>query len=226
MAQQFHDRRDAGEALAARLARLNLPDPVALALPRGGVPVAAAIGQRLNAPLDMIFVRKIGVPMNPEFAAAAFVDLGAGEIVTNPGALSLPGVTQEYLEAEAARARAEIDRRRGLYFPAGFESPSLAGKSAIVVDDGIATGASMRAALLALRRAAPARIVVAVPVAPSDFVARLAREVDDVVCLQSLDDFGAVGAFYNDFRQLSDEDVVAIMREHVRPSSPAPQPRR
>lgn len=226
MAAHFRDRRDAGEALAARLARLNLTDPVVLALPRGGVPVAAAIARRLDAPLDLIFVRKIGVPMNPEYAAAAFVDVGSGEIVTNPGALSLPGVTQEYLETEAARARAEIARRRSIYFPAGFDTPTLAGKSAIVVDDGIATGASMRAALLALRRSGPARIVVAVPVAPSDFLARLARQVDDVVCLTSLDDFGAVGAFYDDFRQLSDEDVVAVMRERARPSSPdLPPPR-
>lgn len=226
MATQFRDRRAAGEALAARIEKLRLPDPVALALPRGGVPVAAAIARRLEAPLDLVFVRKIGAPTNPEYAVGAFVDVGTGEIVTNPGAFSLPGVTPEYLEAEAARARAEIERRRAIYFPVGFESPSLSGKTAIVVDDGIATGASMRAALLALRNAAPARIVVAVPVAPSGFVARLAREVDDVVCLLSPDDFGAVGAFYDDFRQLSDEDVIAIMRESARPSSPAPpQPR-
>lgn len=212
MTPAFRDRREAGRALGARLVRMNLIDPVVLALPRGGVPVAEEIAGALRAPLDLIFVRKIGVPGHPEYAAAAFVDGERGEIVANPGALSLPGVSQEYLDAQAARSRAEIERRRGRYLPAGFRAPPVAGKTVVLVDDGIATGASIRAALVALARYAPARTVVAVPVAPSDVARRLARAVDDVVCLLAVDDFEAVGAFYDDFRQVSDDEVVAIMQ--------------
>ena len=165
----FADRRAAGRALARVLAKKNLVAPVVLALPRGGVPVAAEIASALGAPLDIVLVRKIGVPFQPELAAAAVVDGGDPEVVTNDDVVRLAGVTPADLAAGAKRELEEIERRRSVYLQGRARVP-LEGRTIILVDDGIATGASIRAALKALRRKSPKALILAVPVAPLEAV--------------------------------------------------------
>jgi putative phosphoribosyl transferase len=206
----FASRSAAGRALAGVLARKHLTDPVVLALPRGGVPVAAEIARRLGAPLDLVLVRKIGVPYQRELAAAAVVDGGDAEIVTNDDVMAMTGLTRADIGRLAKRELAEIERRRQAYLQARDRVP-LEGRTLIVVDDGIATGATVRAALIALRRRHPRALILAVPVAPADTVAALRAEVDDVVCLEMPDPFIAIGLHYRDFHQLSDADVVAAL---------------
>jgi putative phosphoribosyl transferase len=215
----FADRREAGRALARVLADKHLQDPVVLALPRGGVPVAAEIARRLKAPLDLVMVRKIGVPYQRELAAAAVVNGGDAEIVTNEDVMALAGLTRADIDELARRELAEIERRRQAYLR-GRERIPLEGRTLIVVDDGIATGASVRAALTALRRRHPRALILAVPVAPADTVAALRAEVDDVVCLKTPEPFMAIGLHYRDFHQLSDEDVTRALAEA---SSAAPE---
>jgi putative phosphoribosyl transferase len=210
MDTEFADRQEAGQALARALASRQLEAPVVLALPRGGVPVGAEIARLLKSPLDLVFVRKIGVPYQPELAAAAVVDGNAPEIVTNDDVISLSGIGSDYLDQAAKRELAEIERRRGAYLRGRPRVP-LEGRTLIVVDDGIATGASVRAALKALRRRKPKALILAVPVAPADTIAELRPEVDDIVCLMMPEPFLAIGVHYRDFRQLSDDDVVRIL---------------
>lgn len=206
----FADRRDAGRRLAARLGHLRDRDPVVLALVRGGLPVAYEVAAALSAPLDVVLVRKIGAPMQPELAIGAVVDGDRPEIVTNPHVMRMVGASQSDIDAGARRQLAEIERRRVLYL--GHRARvEVGGRTAIVVDDGIATGATTRAALHAVRRQAPARLVLAVPVAPADALADLAADADEIVCLDTPDPFGAVGAFYQDFRQVPDDEVVALL---------------
>jgi putative phosphoribosyl transferase len=210
MTVRFPDRNQAGLALADELAKLELPAPIVLALPRGGVPVAAAVAKRLNAPLDLLLVRKIGVPWQPELAVAAVVDGQHPEVVVDEPMRRETGVDLAYIDAEAKKQLAEIERRRGAYL--GDRPPlPVQGRTAIVVDDGIATGTSMRAALMALRRRKPAAIVLAVPVAPRDTIEALRRQVDRVVCLAQPDPFYAVGMHYQDFHQVEDEEVIATL---------------
>jgi putative phosphoribosyl transferase len=206
----FEDRRDAGRQLGLRLRALGLPDPVVLALPRGGVPVAVEVAALLAAPLDLVLVRKIGAPGHEELAAGAVVDGGRPEMVLNPEIIRSYRIDEAYLAAEERRQLREIERRRALYL-ADRPQPPLAGRTAIVVDDGIATGATVRAALHAVRRAAPAALVVAVPVAAASVLERLEPEADRIVCLETPADFMAVGQFYRDFRQLDDTEVVALL---------------
>jgi putative phosphoribosyl transferase len=208
----FADRSEAGRILARVLARMDLADPVVLALPRGGVPVAAEIARRLKAPLDVVLVRKIGVPYQRELAAAAVVNGGAAEIVTNDDVMALADLTRTDIERLAAPELAEIERRRQAYLQ-GRERVALEGRTLILVDDGIATGASARAALVALRRRRPRALVLAVPVAPAETVAALRPEVDDVVCLRMPEPFVAIGLYYRDFHQLSDEDVMHALAQ-------------
>jgi putative phosphoribosyl transferase len=210
MAALFRDRREAGVALARRLAGLALADPVVLALPRGGVPVAVEVARELHAPLDLLLVRKIGAPMQPELAVAAIVDGAQHDLVIDEETLAWSGATREYVDAEAQRQLVEIERRRRLYLGAR-EPVEIAGRTAIVVDDGIATGTTVRAALKALRRRHPARLVLAVPVAPREAVAELGPEVDQLVCLETPQWFRAVGAHYDDFTQVEDDEVVALL---------------
>lgn len=212
MRAAFRNREEAGVALAKVLAAMGLRDPVVLALPRGGAPIAAIVARTLGAPLDLVFVRKIGAPGNPEYAVAALVDGETPTVIYNDDAMALTRPSPEYLAKEIAVAEREIERRKRLYLPAGFARPPLAGRTLVVVDDGIATGSSLRAALTALARAKAAAIVVAVPVAPHSVVAALRREVDAVACLLEADEFIAVGAFYDDFREISDDEVARIMR--------------
>jgi putative phosphoribosyl transferase len=204
----FANRQAAGRALAGELAKRNLVDPVVLALPRGGVPVAVEVAKALKAPLDLVLVRKIGVPFRQELAAAAVVDGGQPEIVINEDVISLAGVERDYIHMQAKRELAEIERRRQAYLGDRPRAP-LVGRTLIVVDDGIATGASMRAALRALRRRGPKALVLAVPVAPADTVDALRAEVDLIVCLATPQPFYAIGLHYLDFRQLSDQEVVS-----------------
>lgn len=222
----FRDRKQAGELLAAELARVfaaepELPAPVVLALPRGGVPVAFEIARRLRAPLDLVLVRKIGTPGQPELAAGAVVDGDDPVLVLNDEVVAHAGITPAELEAAKRRELAEIERRRAFYF-ADRERPAVEGRTAIVVDDGIATGATMRAAMRALRRRGPAHLILAVPVAARDTIAALSREADRVVCLDAPAWFWAVGAHYSDFRQVSDEEVIRLLAEAQEFGRPRP----
>lgn len=197
---RFPDRAAAGRELAAELVRTGHPDPVVLALPRGGVPVAAEIAVALEAPLGLVLARKIGVPGQPEVAAGAVVD---GDLVVNPDVLAATGMTEMDVRALAG----QIEPRQY-----GQSVVPVEGRTAIVVDDGIATGATMRVALRAVRRRNPSHLVLAVPVAPPRTLASLAHEVDEVVCLETPRDFFAVGVWYEDFHQVSDEEVAAALR--------------
>jgi putative phosphoribosyl transferase len=208
----FENRVEAGRMLGARLAALHLANPVVLALPRGGVPVALEVARALDAPLDLLLVRKIGVPWQPELAVAAVMDGAEPVVVVEHHIQAETGVKQEYIEQRAKEELAEIERRRRTYLADRMPVP-VAGRTAIVVDDGIATGTTMRAALKGLRRRNPARLVLAVPVAPPDAIDELRLEVDDVVCLARPSFFGAIGYFYRDFHQLSDDEVITLMRE-------------
>jgi putative phosphoribosyl transferase len=208
----FENRAEAGRMLSARLSALHLADPVVLALPRGGVPVALEVARALDAPLDLLLVRKIGVPWQPELAVAAVMDGAEPVVVVERHIQAETGVKQEYIEQRAQEELAEIERRRRTYLADRAPAP-VAGRTAIVVDDGIATGTTMRAALKGLRRRNPARLVLAVPVAPPDTINELRQEVDDVICLAQPSFFGAIGYFYRDFHQLSDDEVITLMRQ-------------
>jgi putative phosphoribosyl transferase len=211
----FADRAEAGRALARRLARLAAEQPVVLALPRGGVPVGFEIASVLRAPLDLVLVRKIGAPFQPELAIGALVDGGRAEAVMNEEILREFEIPESYIEQERARQLEEIERRRNVYLAGRTRAP-IEGRTAIVVDDGIATGATMEAALDAVRRAKPKRLVLAVPVAPPDTIERLRPHADDVVCLATPRLFGAIGAFYADFRQLDDQQVIDLLERASR----------
>lgn len=215
-AEVFADRAEAGRRLADALAAWRIDSPVILALPRGGVPVACEIARRLDAPLDLILVRKIGTPNAPELAAAAVVDGPVPILVRNEDVLRAADVSESYLAREQAIKLEEIARRRQTYL-AGRARPDLAGRAVIVVDDGIATGTTALAALRAVRSSGAGRTILAVPVAPADTLERIGREVDDIVCLAAPENFSGVGQFYADFHQLSDEEVTALLDRAARP---------
>lgn len=204
----FRDRIDAGQQLAAALQALPLSDPVVLALPRGGVPVAAEVARALKAPLDLLFVRKIGAPQQPELAVAAVAEGGA--LAVNHDTLAFSGASMDYVHRRANEEGLEIARRRQRYLGRRVAEP-VQGRCAIVVDDGIATGATMRAALELLRQREPARIVLAVPVAPPQAVAELRPLVDELICLRTPEWFHAVGAHYARFEQVEDDEVTALL---------------
>lgn len=207
---RFADRRDAGRRLAAALLRYREEQPVVLALPRGGVPVGFEIATALGAHLDIILVRKLGAPGQPELGVGAVADGDDPQGVFNEDLVRALGVTQGYLDRELQRQLEEIRRRRERY-RGDRPGPEVRGRTAIVVDDGLATGGSMRAALRSVRRGHPARLVLAVPVAPPDTLASLQSEADEVVCLSTPEDFGAVGRFYDDFTQTTDEEVIRLL---------------
>lgn len=207
----FKDRSDAGRKLAAALASYKEWRPVVLALPRGGVAVAAEVAAALAAPLDLILVRKIGVPFQPELAMGAIVDGAAPLVVRNEDVIRLAEIDESDFNAVCERELAEIERRRQRYL-GHRERVEIGGRTAIVIDDGIATGATTRAALRATRLRHPERLVLAVPVAPTESLAAMQEEADEVVCLEDYADFGAIGFYYSDFRQVSDDEVVELLR--------------
>lgn len=206
----FRNRSDAGRRLAKALSGYKGRSPVVLALPRGGVPVAAEVAATLDAPLDLVLVRKIGVPFQPELAMGAVVDGAEPIVVRNEDVIRLAGITDEEFRAARDEELAEIERRRQRYLGARGRA-TVAGRVAIVIDDGIATGATMRAALHATRKRNPQELVLAVPVASPTSIEELQGEVDAVVCLETPDPFAAIGCFYDDFRQVSDEEVIATL---------------
>ena len=208
----FTDRQQAGRELGAELATLKLPDPVVLALPRGGVPVGAEIAAALNSPLDIVIVRKVGAPGNPELAVAAIVDGDPPDIVLNREIVETYGLGNSDLAALIKLERPELERRRLVY--RGDRHPvSVEGKTAILVDDGAATGTTMKVAVRALRRRSPREIVIALPVAPRDTLGELALEADRLICLSQPMHFHALGYHYRSFPQLSDAEVVVALQE-------------
>lgn len=206
----FLDRAAAGRRLAGALTHLLPMKPVVLALPRGGVPVAAEIAEALHAPLDLVIARKIGTPLQPELAMGAVVDGDAPIVLRNEDVIASARVSEADFRVIAAAERAEIKRRR-LRYLAGRQQVDVRDRVVVLVDDGIATGATVRAALRALRRRHPTRIILAVPVGPAAVLERLRRDVDELVCLEMHERFASVGGFFTDFRPVSDEEVLAAL---------------
>ena len=216
----FADRRSAGRLLAQQLLLYAGTDPIVLALPRGGVPVADEIARTLGGTLDVWVARKLGVPFQPELGMGAIAEGPA--VVLDRSTLELAGITRAQLLDVARREMTEI-RRRVERFRAGRRPPDLRDRTVILVDDGIATGGTMRAAVRAVKKHRPAHLIVAVPVAPPDTVAELRREVDDVVCLHEPEALHAIGLWYADFRQVHDEEVLRIL-ERAAQERPATAP--
>ncbi len=206
----FIDRSDAGRQLAQALARYKTQQPVVLALPRGGVPVAAEIAAALQAPLDLVIVRKVGVPWQPELAMGAIADGKSPIVIRNEQVIRDSGVEQHEFELACGRELGEIARRKRLYL-GQQPSTDIAGRTAILVDDGIATGASVRAALNVIKKGLPKAIVLAVPVGPVETLRDFRNEVDDVVCLEQHEPFWAIGLYYRNFAQLADKEVIDIL---------------
>jgi len=218
---RFRDRVDAGRRLAAALAKYKNLDPLILALPRGGVAVAAEVAEAFQAPLDIILVRKIGAPYQPELALGAIVDGNEPVIVRNPRIIEGTATDENTFRSLCQDELKEIERRRKLY-ASERGSLELRGRVVIVVDDGIATGATARAALRALRARSPEKLVLAVPVAPRDALQEFREMADDVVCLTDLGLAGAIGFFYDDFRQMTDKDVIDTLAHF--PNRPLKKP--
>jgi len=201
----YADRAEAGRVLAARLAPMGLDGAVVLALPRGGVPVGFEVARRQRAPRDVLVTRKIGFPPQPELGVGAIAE--GGEPVFDRGLLERLGLTEDDMAATVRAERAELDRRVAAY-RGGRSLPDVAGRTVVVVDDGLATGGTARAAVRAMRGRGPSRLVLAVPVGAEDTVRSLAGEVDDLVVPAAPWDFRAVGQWYRDFDQLTDDDVT------------------
>jgi putative phosphoribosyl transferase len=207
--QIFADRAEAGRRLAEQLRAMKLDDPVVLALPRGGVPVGYEVARALTAPLDVLLVRKIGAPGHEEFALGAVVEAETPIVVVNEG---VPARFMAHVKEEAGRQTQELERRRQAY-RGGRPLISVAGRTAIVVDDGIATGATFRAALEAMKQMDAAKIVAAIPVAPIESVLAVEQLADEVVCLATPEPFYAVGLHYGDFSQTTDEEVLDLLNQ-------------
>ena len=211
-APEFADRREAGRRLAGALARFSGSGTLVLALPRGGVPVGFEVARALGAELDVLVVRKLGAPGREEFGIGAVVDGTPPQLLLNQEFATMVGATPQYIEAEMLRQMAEIDRRRRAY-RGDLANPEIAGRTVIVVDDGIATGGTVKAALRAMKSRKPKRLVLAVPVAPADSLRELEAECDEIVCLARPTPFYAVGNHYEDFTQTDDAEVVRLLAE-------------
>lgn len=213
----FRDRSDAGAQLARRLLHYaGRNDVVVLGLPRGGVPVAYEVARELNAPLDVFLVRKLGLPGHEELAMGAIAS--GGVRVLNEEVVREFGVSPQVIERVAARETAELERREVLY-RRGRPAPNVSGRVAILVDDGLATGSTMRAAIAALKPQNTARIVVAVPVAAPSTCREIGKEVDEMICAETPERFFAVGAWYDDFRQTTDEEIRRLLAGFTRTAS-------
>ena len=210
-AMPFKDRLDAGRKLAKALAGYKNLQPVVLALPRGGVPVAGEVCAVLKAPLDLILVRKIGVPLQPELAMGAVVDGATPIIVRNEDVIRAANINEATFNAVCDAELYEIEQRRQRYLGTR-DHVEVAGHTAIVIDDGIATGATIKAALHAIRARRPQKLLLAVPVAPTSTLAELQREADDIICLEDYEVFDAIGVYYANFRQVSDQEVIDILK--------------
>ena len=216
----FADRHDAGRQLAAALRTHADQDPVVLALPRGGVPVAYEVAMELLAPLDLLFVRKIGAPGHPELGIGAVVDGASPQVVMNPEVAFLEP-SAAYIAEQVRQELLEIERRRAAYLH-GRQPIDVHDRTVIAVDDGVATGGTLRAALQGLQKAEVGRLIVGLPVGPPDVVISLAEQADEMVCLYTPEPFHAVGLWYRDFRQTTDEEVVELLeRADRRRESPA-----
>jgi putative phosphoribosyl transferase len=206
----FANREAAARTLAEAVAEAAPQDPLILALPRGGVPLGKVVAKRLGAPLDLVFVRKIGMPGHRELSAGALVDGDDPQIVWNTHILSQSRLGPEDFEAEITRLLDVIAGRRKRYLSGRAPEP-VRGRTAIIVDDGVATGATIRVAIAALRKAGVGAVWIAVPVAPRDTIGTLEAEADRVICLETPDPFIAVGVHYRDFGEVTDEDVVRLL---------------
>lgn len=219
---RFKDRVQAGQLLAQRLlpyARRS--DAIVLALPRGGVPVGYEIAQALELPLDIILVRKLGMPGHDEFAMGAIASGGARFVQDD--VLQAYAVPAKLVEQVLQEELAELERREKLYRGARL-MPPLRGRLVILVDDGLATGSTMKAALLAVRKEQPARVIVAIPVAPAQSLAKIAESADEIICLQTPDPFYAVGTWYEHFAQTSDEEVIRLLNAATAAAAAPPHP--
>ncbi len=226
---RFHDHRQAGQELALRLLEWagdrDFTDTLVLALPRGGVPVAAEVARALKVPLDVLVARRIGAPGRPEAGIGAIA--GDDPPVYDQRSLALLGLTEDRLAADVSRERAELHRREDLY-RGGRPAPRVDGRTVIVVDDGLATGVTARAALRHLRRQEPVRLILAVPVCSPQAAATMREEADDLICLHQPRSFRAVGEWYEEFAQVSDEEVISTLRasEASAPARSAPSAQR
>jgi predicted phosphoribosyltransferase len=208
----FRNRQDAGEQLAEALASYRNREPIVLALPRGGVPVAAVVARSLGAPLDLVLVRKIGVPGQPEHAMGAIVDGTPPRVLRNSEIIRMFDISERDFTRVRDREIAEIERRRQAYL-AGRPRVDVAGRTAILVDDGIATGMTIHAAARATARRGAKGIVIAAPVAAASVAADLRGEADQVVCVETPEDFGAISYYYTDFTQVGDEEVRRLLNQ-------------
>lgn len=206
----YRNREEAGRMLAGALSSFKGGDVVVIGIPRGGLPVAREVADALGAPLDIVVVRKLGAPGQPELGIGAVVAVDHPRTIFNQAVIEQLGVSDEYIQSEIEKQLKEI-KRREIAYRDGRPPIPLAGKTVIVVDDGIATGSSVRAALRGVRRANPGRLILAVPVAPPETCEALRGDADEIVCLETPEDFFAVGQFYRDFHQVSDDEVKAIL---------------
>lgn len=220
MDQRFRDRREAGRVLAGELRHLKgAPGLLVLALPRGGMPVAHEVAEALGAPMDVFLVRKLGVPGHPELAMGA---IGSGGVrVLNRDVLTMFGVPPEVIDDVSRREEMELARREREYRGTRPE-PEVRGRTVVLVDDGLATGSTMRAAAEAIRAAGPARLVVSAPVGAAETCAELRRHADEVVCARTPDPFQAVGLWYADFEQTTDAEVRSLLEPHLAGEPRAP----
>ena len=219
----FADRADAGIRLAARLLKYRDQNAVVLGVPRGGVPVAFEVARALNAPLDVIIVRKLGAPGQPELGVGAVLDGDHAETILNREMVSALRVSRDYLAREIRHQLKEI-HRRNLVYRSGRARIELKDRTVILVDDGIATGGSIRAALRGIRQQGSKRVVLAIPVAPADTIESLRDEADEIVCLSAPPTFFGIGEFYADFHQLTDAEVIPLLAR-ARPEQPSAEAR-
>ncbi|SHF44121.1 Predicted phosphoribosyltransferase [Desulforamulus putei DSM 12395] len=205
----FKNRIDAGQRLAESLKKINIQEGIVIAVPRGGVVVGAQVAQALDIPLDIIIPKKVGAPQNPEVAVGAVTE--DGTVIYNQNLLNRLGLSEKDLAPAVQKIISEIKRRMTAY-RGSSKSPDFSGKHVILVDDGIATGFTIMAALRSIKNAGCQAVTLAIPVAPPDTVERLEKEVDHLVCLVSEEPFYAVGQFYRDFSQISDDEVISILK--------------